>query len=220
MALAGVGASAVAFRGSVGSARWASQHQFVYVGPTLEPTERRRSRGDARPFTEPANGPGAGTMHTLDEIMAVAPAMDDTNGASAAEVAGGKTFWGLTTGGWGMRTGTAAVGSNVNGADGARTFAIPDGFYMGKTATAQHEPDGREHPARGEHFRGGWQRSPSGRCRRGGSSGRQDVFQCDTGRHRGEHADRGAVILTPGPATWQSPRAITTVTAKSWGTQT
>ena len=76
-------------------------------------------------------------MHTLDEIMAAAPAVDDTNGASAAEVVSGKKFWGLTTGGWGVKTGTAAVGSDVSGGNGSLIFAIPNGFYTGKTATAR-----------------------------------------------------------------------------------
>ena len=59
-------------------------------------------------FTEPSVAPGTGTMHTLDEIMAKAPAKDDTNGAATGDVANGKTFWGLTAGEWGMQTGTAA----------------------------------------------------------------------------------------------------------------
>ena len=107
---------------------------------TLDQLWNRLSAGAAgtpSAFTEPSSGPDTGTMHTLDEIMALAPAVDDTNGASAAEVAGGKTFWGLTTGGWGVNSGTAAVGSNVSGANGSLTFAIPNGFYTGKTATAQ-----------------------------------------------------------------------------------
>ncbi len=37
---------------------------------------------------------------------------------------------------WGLRSGTAAEGGDVNGGDGAKTFSIPDGFYSGKTATA------------------------------------------------------------------------------------
>ena len=88
-------------------------------------------------FTEPSSGPTVGTMHTLDEIMAKAPAADNTNGAVPGEVLTGKTYWGLRTDGtWGPRTGSAAAGSNVNGADGSKTFNIPDGFYSGKTATA------------------------------------------------------------------------------------
>jgi hypothetical protein len=62
--------------------------------------------GSKTTFTEPASGPGTGTMHTLSDIMAVAPAQDSTNGATAVEVASGKTFWGLTSGAWGQQTGT------------------------------------------------------------------------------------------------------------------
>ena len=57
-------------------------------------------------FTEPISGPGTGTMHTLDDIMGVAPAVDDTSGATQADVLAGKTVWGLTSGEWGPITGT------------------------------------------------------------------------------------------------------------------
>ena len=57
-------------------------------------------------FTEPSSGPTGGTMHTLDEILGKAPVVDDANGASVGDVAAGKTFWGLTSGEWGPRTGT------------------------------------------------------------------------------------------------------------------
>ena len=87
-------------------------------------------------FTEPSSGPTPGTMPTLDEVMAKAPAVDATNGATTAQVLSGKTFWGLTAGAWGLQSGTAAAGSNVSGTDGSKTFNIPDGFYSGKTATA------------------------------------------------------------------------------------
>ena len=59
------------------------------------------------PFTEPTSGPGD-YGHTLDEVMAVAPTADNVNGATAADVLSGKTFWGLRTDGtWGPQTGTA-----------------------------------------------------------------------------------------------------------------
>lgn len=61
-------------------------------------------------FTEPATGPTAGTMRTLDEIMAAAPVVDATNGATTANVASGKTFWGLTSGQWGLQTGAGSLG--------------------------------------------------------------------------------------------------------------
>jgi len=48
-------------------------------------------------------------MHTLNDIMGKAPAVDDTNGAGVADVASGKKFWGLTSGAWGLQTGTRAI---------------------------------------------------------------------------------------------------------------
>jgi hypothetical protein len=45
-------------------------------------------------------------MHTLNEIMDIAPAIDDTSGATPADIVTGKTSWGLTSGGWGLITGT------------------------------------------------------------------------------------------------------------------
>jgi hypothetical protein len=62
--------------------------------------------GTQSTFTEPATGPVAGTMHTLNEIIAIAPAIDDTNGANQANVLAGKTTWGLTSDQWGLITGT------------------------------------------------------------------------------------------------------------------
>ena len=80
---------------------------------TLEQIYQRLTSGAAgtkmTTFTEPASAPGTGTMHTLDEIMAKAPALDASNGATTANVASGKTFWGLTAGQWGLQTGTAAT---------------------------------------------------------------------------------------------------------------
>jgi hypothetical protein len=58
-------------------------------------------------FTEPSSGPGTGTMHSLDEILAIAPAADQANGAAPGDVLNGKTYWGLRTNGmWGQQTGT------------------------------------------------------------------------------------------------------------------
>lgn len=108
---------------------------------TLEHIYDRLSTGAAGAqitFTEPISGPTVGTGHTLDEIMAVVPQVDDTNGATASQVVSGTTYWGLTSGEWGLQNGAATAGSNVTGGEGQLTFAIPDGFYTGsKTATAQ-----------------------------------------------------------------------------------
>ena len=59
-------------------------------------------------FTAPSTGPND-TMCTTDQLMALAPAADNTNGAVTGDVASGKTFWGLRTGAWGLKTGTGAV---------------------------------------------------------------------------------------------------------------
>ena len=69
---------------------------------TLEDLYQRLNAGTAgvpRPgaFVEPTAGPG-GTMHTLNDIMARMPALDNLNGATAADVLSGKSFWGLTGG--------------------------------------------------------------------------------------------------------------------------
>jgi hypothetical protein len=79
---------------------------------TLEQVYQRLDTGaeDAKmtSFTEPASGPGTGTMHTLDDVMGIAPAVDNTDGALPAEVLAGKTFWSLrTNSAWGLQTGTA-----------------------------------------------------------------------------------------------------------------
>jgi hypothetical protein len=65
--------------------------------------------GSQSTFTEPTSGPTAGTGHTLEEILVIAPAVDNTNGATVADVLVGKTFWGLTDGQWGVVTGTRAA---------------------------------------------------------------------------------------------------------------
>jgi hypothetical protein len=75
---------------------------------TLEDIYNRLNEGTAgaqSAFTEPSSAPGS-TMHTLNDIMEKAPAVDETNGATADEVLTGKTVWGLTSGAWGVITGT------------------------------------------------------------------------------------------------------------------
>lgn len=66
---------------------------------TLQQVYDRLVSGDASDraatFTEPSSTPGTGTMATLDEIMAVAPAVDNGAGAAPAEVLAGKRYWGL-----------------------------------------------------------------------------------------------------------------------------
>jgi hypothetical protein len=94
---------------------------------TLQQIYDRLATGAATPkmtgFTEPSSGPTGGTMSTLDDIMAKAPALDATNGATADQVLSGKTFWGLTAGAWGPQTGTfSLVGTRAT----ARLWPAPD----------------------------------------------------------------------------------------------
>jgi hypothetical protein len=81
-------------------------------------------------FAEPAAGPTAGTMHTLGDIMGKAP-VADANGASTGDVLAGKTFWGLTSGGWGPRTG--ALSTRTLSAD---SVTVAAGYYAATTLSA------------------------------------------------------------------------------------
>ncbi len=113
--------------------------------------------GTARPFTEPAAGPGLGTMHTINEIMAVAPLMDNTNGATVTQVLTGATYWGLRAGAWGLQTGTGQMaegnatdsqvlaGRSYSNADGPSTGTMPNngaGSTIVPTTTVQSLPAG------------------------------------------------------------------------------
>ncbi|MBF0117244.1 MAG: DUF1566 domain-containing protein [Desulfobacterales bacterium] len=59
-------------------------------------------------FKEPTTGPTS-TVHTINEIMSKAPSIDNSNGAAVNDVRSGKTFWGITSGQWGLKTGTANI---------------------------------------------------------------------------------------------------------------
>jgi hypothetical protein len=92
---------------------------------TLQQVYRRLNVGASgvkmTSFTEPSSGPGSGTMHTLDEIMALAPVADNTNGAQPDDVRSGTTYWGLrtdgwrATAGWGPQTGELHGGCTCTG---------------------------------------------------------------------------------------------------------
>lgn len=85
---------------------------------TLEDIYQRLDIGEAgspSAFTEASSGPTLGTGHTLNEIMAKAPQTDAANGATQADVLAGKTFWGLTSGEWGVATGTRHGGCTCAG---------------------------------------------------------------------------------------------------------
>ncbi|MCP4289124.1 MAG: DUF1566 domain-containing protein, partial [Gammaproteobacteria bacterium] len=60
-------------------------------------------------------------MHSINDIMGKAPALDNTNGAATTHVLAGQTFWGLTSGEWGVQTGMLEIapcdctGGTLNG---------------------------------------------------------------------------------------------------------
>lgn len=70
--------------------------------------------GTQSAFTKPDAGP-APTMHNINTIMGIAPAMDNDDGATPADVLKDKTFWGLTEGSWGHQTGTLEGGGSGAG---------------------------------------------------------------------------------------------------------
>lgn len=81
---------------------------------TLEDLYNRLTLGTAgsqSTWAEPVSWPTTGTGHTLNQLMEAAPVADNVNGADLSDVASGKTFWGLTSAGWGLQTGTAGGGA-------------------------------------------------------------------------------------------------------------
>jgi hypothetical protein len=87
------------------------------------------------PFAEPTAGPGS-TGHTLNDVMAKAPALDDAAGAAAGEVASGKTFWGLKAGAWGPQSGTMPqIGAQAI-TPGPAAQAISQGYHDGTGSVA------------------------------------------------------------------------------------
>ena len=93
--------------------------------------------GTQSAFTEPSSGPTAGTGHTLDNILAVAPAADNTNGATPAQMLTGKTYWGLRTGGtWGTQTGTMPNRGTVVYTPGTSNQTVAAGYHNGSGSVA------------------------------------------------------------------------------------
>ena len=95
---------------------------------TLEDIYNRLDNGTAgttSSFTEPIAGPVSGTKHTLSEIMAKAPAVDDVNGAAVGDVLLGKTFWGRTSNGWGPLTGISGSGGSAPVPRTGQTPTVP-----------------------------------------------------------------------------------------------
>ena len=101
---------------------------------TLENVYNRLHDGAAgtqSAFAEPASGPTAGTGHTLDEIMAIAPAVDDTHGATQTHVLAGQTAWGLTSGQWGPITGTMPDNGTLTLTPTTTQQTIAAGYHNG-----------------------------------------------------------------------------------------
>ena len=88
--------------------------------------------GTQSTFTEPTSGPTVGTGHTLNEIMALAPAGDNINGAIPAQMLAGKTYWSLRTDGtWGTQTGTMPDRGKVVHIPGTTTQTVAAGYHSG-----------------------------------------------------------------------------------------
>ncbi|MBI5589699.1 MAG: DUF1566 domain-containing protein [Deltaproteobacteria bacterium] len=101
------------------------------ISYTLEDIYNRLNSGTARTpgtFTKPFSGPPESVVHSLNDIMGIAPMVDEINGASAGDVLAGKTFWGETSGGWGPRTGTLATQTLSNATD-----TVAAGYYEAMT---------------------------------------------------------------------------------------
>ena len=110
---------------------------------TLQDLYNRLNAGTAgvpRPgaFAEPAAGPGS-TMHTLTEIMNRMPALD-ANGATVADVLSGKTFWGLTSGAWGAKTGSM-VTQTMNAATTSQSAGYYNAFNLATVDTDLAAPN-------------------------------------------------------------------------------
>jgi hypothetical protein len=83
-------------------------------------------------FVEPDAGPIAGTGHTLNDIMGIAPGVDDVAGAQPAQILQGRTYWSLLSGtGWGLQSGTMANIGQQNITPAAINRSISAGFHNG-----------------------------------------------------------------------------------------
>ncbi len=67
--------------------------------------------GTITSFNEPAQAP-VSQGRNLNDIMSIAPTVDNQFGATPADVAFGKKFWGLKDGTWGLQTGTRITKSS------------------------------------------------------------------------------------------------------------
>jgi hypothetical protein len=125
----------------------ATEAQLAPPGPPKDPASARFTLGDiwerlttgavgakrVAGFVEPTTGTGTPSTKSTDDLMAAAPAADDTNGASAADVLTGRTFWGLRTrtGTWGPQAGTMPYRAGSTIIPGAEAKPILAGYHDG-----------------------------------------------------------------------------------------
>jgi hypothetical protein len=83
------------------------------------------------PFVEPTAPPPTSPVFTVDQILQVAPALDNANGAVVGEVVLGRTFWGLQAGGWGVLTGVMPNNGAVTMTPTMADQAILAGYHNG-----------------------------------------------------------------------------------------
>jgi len=79
-------------------------------------------------FREPTAPPGS-TGHDLNEVMAKAPSLDNTNGVTTEKVPTSQTFWGLTSNEWGTQIGTGTRTLSTN------TAEVQAGYYAATNLT-------------------------------------------------------------------------------------
>jgi hypothetical protein len=77
-------------------------------------------------------------MHNLNDIMALAPSADNTDGALPGEVLSGTTYWSLRTTGstWGPQTGTMPDNGAVMIMPGTANQTIVAGYHDGTSYVA------------------------------------------------------------------------------------
>jgi len=137
-----------------------AMYTIEHIYNLLETGAQSFKRGGGVGFSEPNLPPGdpAGVMqHTLDDVMDIAPEVDDTNGLSPEEVSCGKTFWGLRGDSWGPQEGTKfdpgiteicgdGIDNDCSGTidiDETRTYYVDkdgDGYGAGDPVPACGEP--------------------------------------------------------------------------------
>ncbi len=99
----------ISFTGSAGDLDSPSAPSNITSGMyTLDDLYNRLNTGapgNINTFTESTQTP-ASQGYNINQIMAIAPQVDNQFGATPADVEYGKKFWGLTDGAWGLQTGT------------------------------------------------------------------------------------------------------------------